>query len=383
MNIKWRIFLICTGVFSAAHAVRAIISPIIPHLRDFFFLNYFQTSVLFSAYDIGFVVGLFGMFFLGEYLDKRKMVILAPTFLFFTSIYSALSPSFQHLFVSRFIGGIGFSFYFAFGIALIAEYFRKEEAGKMMGFHSVGSAVGRLYGAVMSGTLATLFGWQYSFYGMAAISGMFALFALLGLKSPTQTKPKRTGPPAWRRLIDKRLLLTTFIYSLTILYLLASMSFFPLFLSKVGSLNADVIGYLLGLITIVTVIANPIIGTASDRFGKVRITMFLFLLSALLSAILPFLRGLLAFTLFALALGLVVSSTIQIFIAFITQITVSETRSSALGLFNGTGFLLGLIFLNMLGFMADLIGIEGIFYLLSAFMLGGVPMSWKIFGMTK
>ncbi len=335
-------------------------------LQDALGLSYAQTVFLYSSYDIGYVAGLFSIFFLGGMRVVGRGVMVVP-FIYLLGLASSFySSSFLELSISRFILGFATGIYLTHGLDLLSYVFRREERGKMMGYHSIGSSVGRLYGSLIGGFISSIFGWREPFLFLAVISSLIAIPSLLKLKDVKieVSSVRYTGL--------KRILPHILIYGIAFFFFLSSVSLFPLYFSNVIGLRSDVIGVLLAIVTLTTIVANPIIGVLSDKYEKRKVISALFLICTFLAIYLPYVENVWEAVFFSVILGITVTSPIQIMLAIITYVASEKERSSAIGYFNGTTFLLSLIILNLFGKLIEFLGLKLVITLIGAVTFFGV-----------
>jgi len=363
---KWKLLAICSIIFSIGHALRVLISPYLGVLQDALSLSYAQTVFLYSSYDIGYVAGLFSIFFFGGMRVVGRGVMVVPLIYLLGLISSFYSSSFLELFISRFILGFATGIYLTHGLDLLSYVFHREERGKMMGYHSIGSSVGRLYGSLIGGFISSIFGWREPFLLLAIISSLIAIPSLLKLKDVKI----EVSSVRYKRL--KKILPHILIYGIAFFFFLSSVSLFPLYFSNVIGLGSDVIGVLLAIVTLTTIVANPIIGVLSDRYEKRKVISALLLICTFLAIYLPHVENVWEAVFFSVILGVTVTSPIQIMLAIITYVASEEERSSAIGYFNGTTFLLSLIILNLFGKLIEFLGLKLVITLIGAVTLFGV-----------
>lgn len=345
---RWRFLIACSAIFSVGHALRILISPYLVILKDVLNLGYTETILLFSSYDMGYMVGLLSIFLLGGMNNVKRGIMMTPMIYVFGLLFSFLSNSFLELSISRFILGFATGIYLTHGLDFLSRIFPKSKRGKMMGYHSIGSSAGRFYGSIAGGLLSVAFGWREPFLFLAIISGLVVIFSFFMLKDV------KVMAISERYTQLRRIFPYMMIYSIVTFFFLSSMSLFPLYFSNYVKLKPDMIGILLAIVTFTTIVVNPIIGIWSDRYGKRKVLSVLLLFCTILAVYLPFVKTVGEAVLFSIILGFVISSPIQVMLAYITYTVNERGRSSALGFFNGTAFILALVMLNGMGKLAEI-----------------------------
>jgi len=163
-------------VFSNLHMTQ----PLLP-----LFTNEFGVSPATASLSISLVTITLSLFLLvfGPISDAigRKNVMAVG--LFFSSIISILiffSQSFAMLLVLRTLQGIFLAGLPAIAYAYIGEEFEKHSIGVVIGIYISGNSLGGMGGRIISGFVADLWGWKYSFLVMGVIGLIsFGLFMLL------------------------------------------------------------------------------------------------------------------------------------------------------------------------------------------------------------
>ncbi len=366
---KWKFLIACSAIFSIGHALRILISPYLGILKEALNLSYTGTILLFSSYDIGYIVGLFFVFFLGGMSNVKRGVIITPVIYVFGLLFSFLSNSFLELSINRFILGFATGIYLTHGLDFLSRIFPKSKRGKMMGYHSIGSSAGRLYGSIAGGLLSVAFGWREPFLFLAIVSGLVTVFSMLVLKDA------KVVAISERYVQLKRIFPHMIVYSIITFFFLSSISLFPLYFSSYVKLKPDMIGILLGIVTFTTIIVNPIIGIWSDKYGKRKILVILLLFCTILAMCLSLINTLEQAIFFSIILGFVISSPIQVMLAYITYTVDEKGRSSALGFFNGAAFIFALVMLNGMGRLAEMLDLRSAIVAIGLIIIVGIILT--------
>lgn len=144
------------------------------------------------------------------------------------------------------------------------------EIRRTMGIYIASTIIGGLLGRTMSGSIATLFGWHYSFYILGG--SLLIGFLLLGFLSPGQA-PEGTRPPGQvlellREKNPRRIYITVFCLFFVFA---AVMNYLPFRATELDSSASEMrigfmySGYLLGIVTALNAVR------LSKYFGTCRI----------------------------------------------------------------------------------------------------------------
>ena len=109
-------------------------------------------------------------------INGRSRVYKAGILLFSTAtLLCSLADSIAWLIFMRVIQGIGASFIFSTGMAILAAAYPPESRGKALGYSTASTYVGLSAGPVLGGLISFHFGWRIIF-GISAILGFVVFF---------------------------------------------------------------------------------------------------------------------------------------------------------------------------------------------------------------
>lgn len=109
-------------------------------------------------------------------INGRSRVYKAGILLFSTAtLLCGLSDSIAWLIFMRVVQGVGASFIFSTGMAILAAAYPPENRGKALGFSTASTYVGLSAGPVFGGIISFYFGWRIIF-AMSALLGFIVFF---------------------------------------------------------------------------------------------------------------------------------------------------------------------------------------------------------------
>jgi putative MFS transporter len=146
--------------FDAAN--NAVLAFILPSAAALFGLGNTQTGLLGSSILIGYLFGAFFAGTLGDLIGRKKVMMYALALYCAGSLLGAFSPSFEFLFCTRVISGLGTGAESAIVAPFLAEFiqsrYRGRYLGSLSGFFSFGFVLAALLGyAVVPASKA---GWR-------------------------------------------------------------------------------------------------------------------------------------------------------------------------------------------------------------------------------
>lgn len=317
---------------------------------------------------IGFAVAIStitGIFFkmpagvLSDVIGQPRTLFLGLACFAFVPLAYLLVDSYPALVVVRFFHGFATAIYGPVAMAVVADLAEGRRA-EMLSWFSAVTITGNLLGAPLGGFLLTYLSAQgqpqlsyfQAVYGVVAFLGLVsfgaALFFLRGRQASSKFREGRTLVTVWRKfrqgirelLLDRKILVTSNMEGVQNLALGALEAFLPIYAVVICGFSAFQAGLLWGVQVVATILAKPIMGAISDRYGRGPLIFWGMFACAVPLALIPWSRqyplllGLAA--VFGLGEALVTSSAA----ALVADICHREHLGAAMGTF-GTIFDVG------------------------------------------
>nr|WP_174729283.1 MFS transporter [Mesobacillus harenae] len=272
-------------------------------------------------------------------------------------------------------------------LAFISKQTPKEIAGKTLATLQMGTVSGGLFGPLIGGILADLFGFQYTFIFTSIAIALAASMVAIGIKeinpgNKDQTAEKFSRKEVFSHLVHNRLLLTVMFISL--LVQTANFSVQPLLALYVDELSAaSSVAFLAGLAFSATGFGNLIAtrkwGKLGDSIGHERVIMILLALCCLLFIPQALADSLWQLILFRFLYGIAVGGVIPCVTAYIRLVSPLSMQGEVLGYNVSFRFLGNVIGPAMGGIVSGYLGISSVFYITSAlFLLAFTILWWNI-----
>ncbi len=162
--------LTLTSLFSVAD--RLVFSILMQDIKTEFALSDTQLGLLAgAAFTITYITFGFPAARFADRSNRKRIVAAAISVWSVATALCGLATGFWSLFLARIAVGMGEAGSGPSSQSLIADYFRRTEMARAMGFLTIGATVGTAFGLIAGGLLAQAFGWRWA----------FVLFGLPGL----------------------------------------------------------------------------------------------------------------------------------------------------------------------------------------------------------
>jgi len=183
--------IIALATFSASLSARAL-DPVLPHVATDFSVS-IATAAGFAAvfaFTFAIVQPVLGAF--ADVFGKARLMVACLVLLGLANILGALATSFEMLFVSRILAGIGSGGVFPIALGLTSDLIGPEKRQIAIGRTLAGAMTGNLLGASASGLIGDLLGWR----GVLAVLGVIVVLASVavafGFRGAALKRPPRT-----------------------------------------------------------------------------------------------------------------------------------------------------------------------------------------------
>jgi DHA1 family multidrug resistance protein-like MFS transporter len=269
-----------------------------------------------------------------------------------------LVDSYPALVAVRFFHGFATAIYGPVAMALVADLVEDRRA-EMLSWFSAVTITGNLLGAPLGGFLLTFLSqgqpelrYFHVVYRVVAVLGMVSLVAALwvlrGRQEPIRTGESRTLTAVWEKfrrgvrelLLDPKILLTSNMEGVQNLALGALEAFLPIYAVVICGFSAFQAGLLWGVQVVATILAKPIMGAISDRYGRQPLIFWGMFACALPLALIPWIRSYPVLLALAAVFGLGEAVVTSSAAALVADFCHREHLGAAMGTF-GTIFDVG------------------------------------------
>lgn len=266
--------------------------------------------------------------------------------------------------------------------ALIAVQTPKEKAGQALSILVTGSTAGTLLGPLLGGTLASLFGYRFSFHITGLILFVVFLLTLFFVKEDTssfqlkQTQPQAKPPKTLQAIGQNRLIL--FLFTMTLCIQIVNLAINPilsLFVKELLNGHGQITftaGIVAAMPGISTILAAPFFGKLGDRVGTKLILFFGFAFATVVFFFTGFVHSITQLLILRFLTGISDAALIPSIQTLLTKETPVEDTSLIFSYnqsFQSIGSVLGPI---IGAFLANLFDYNGIFFFCSLLMIANL-----------
>ncbi len=267
---RWYVLGLLTLVSLFSVADRLVFSILIEDIKAEFALSDTQIGLLGGlAFTLTYVIAGFPAARLADRSIRKNIVAAAITFWSILTALCGAAVGFWTLFLARTGVGVGEGCSGPASQSLVADYFRREELARAMGFLTIGASLGTVTGLMAGGLLSEAFGWRWAFILMGLPGVLIGAILFLSVREPergryaaagAQIEQQQVGPTI-RSLAGNKIfrgLATGWAIQIVIGYALA-VWMAPLMMRNFG-LGPGEVGLYLGLSFLIGGIPGPILG---------------------------------------------------------------------------------------------------------------------------
>jgi len=264
-------------IISLSHLVNdwysLLIPPAIPLLKAVYHLSYVQSGVLVST---PYIVSAVLQTYIAYMAEKKAKRVLALKLGFLTLSLSFIvfyfSNSFLFMVLSALFIGIGLSIYHPQGMGLLANVF-KTQKGMALGVNGIGGAIGFFLAPVSMGYLLSRFGLKA--FLIVAVPGFLIVAILMLCKQ--EEKPLSI---TLKHAFSKELILVGFVAMVSPFFSRGISAFLPAYFYSKGQNILDA-NLMASVMLLAGIIAQPLGGKFSDKFGRKGVIFVSYILMAL------------------------------------------------------------------------------------------------------
>lgn len=339
------------GAHFAHHLLTALVAPILPFIRDSFSLSYAQAGGVVSAFTLSYGIAQLPAGWLADRLGRRYLITVGISGVALAGAVAGLTTSYIGLILALVVMGIAGGGYHPSAAPLIMASVPPQRTGRALGLHLIGGSASHFATPLLGATLAVVFGWRGAFLGISVPVFIFGLAFFLTLRGRGEQRwqlsdeePRNPAQPTQKPMppVDQRTSRRRTLFRITVFLVLTSAvgaaigsltAFIPLYLVDGFGLSEGWAAAALSAFFLTGVVAAPVGGALSDRFGPVPILVVLSIAVGPLLIAVGFAPWLPVFMGFLLGLGVAAFIRMPVSEAYLSADVPEHMRSTVLGVY--------------------------------------------------
>lgn len=327
-----------------------------------------------SPVEIGIITGIFALLPLflaiqiGKYIDEHgyKIIILVSTlFSFIGLLLPMVLTNIVGIYVSQIITGVAYTTFVVAGQTMAGVSANEEDSREVnvMRF-SIGMALGSFLGPFIGGFLAEEMGYQNAFLGLG-VGCLIAMLLALLLAELNGKAPQEHNHQKFIHTIgllkESALRKVVFLGVLVLFGKDMYTAFFPLLGLEYG-LSNSIIGMIISINAVAGILIRWCLPSLLNHFSRTKIIVGSILLSGICMFILPFFPNWAVLAVFSFILGMGLGIGQPLSISATIQYLPKERVGEGLGLRLSANRLTQLLAPVIVGGIAEVISMKGVFY---------------------
>lgn len=257
----------------AHHVGTGGLAPLLPLIRDAFALDYARSGLLLSAQGLALGFGQLPISALADRVSKRVMIAVGLIGVGVAGVAISLSTSFGQLIPLLVLTGVMAATYHAPAASFLAETYSAMGRGRALGTHVIGGSLAFAVTPAVAIAVVQLTGsWRSAFLALSTaplVAGTLMLVLSWCARGQAVPRPAADGADQVSALAALRAIGPLVGIALAEQLLTASMfAYIPLFMVDQHNVPETLAGLFIALITGIGIVAAPIGGALSDRFGR-------------------------------------------------------------------------------------------------------------------
>lgn len=317
----------------------ALLTPLLPYIRNDFSLTYTQVGWLVLAYNLAYGISQLPAGWLADRIGPRIVLTIGVAGVAVVGLLIGLSPTYVTLALLLVLLGLAGGGYHPAAAPLVSASATPKNRGRALGFHQIGGTGSFFLAPLIAAGIASVLGWRGTFLAVSipAIAFGIVFYVLLGqLRYTRQAKPEilashtETPPtPGSRRRMVAFILL-----GITIMVLVYStISFIPLFLVDHFGVAEGTAAAMLSLAYFGGLWAGPLGGYLSDRLGRVPVILAAGLIAGPALYLLNLVTFDMSLWVILIILGMAMHLGMPVVEAYIISHSSEQKRSTILGIY--------------------------------------------------
>lgn len=255
-----------------------ILSPLGAILMPALNVSTSQFGMVVSAYAVSAALSGFLTAGFADKFDRKKLLLFFYGGFVFGTLLCGLAPTYEFLLGARIVTGLFGGVIGSIVLAILTDIFALQQRGRVMGFLQTAFAASQVLGLPAGLYLSNKWGWHMPFMMIVAVSLLAGFFIVYYMKPITDHLAYKTDKTAYQHLLHT-LTVPRYLMAFATTGLLSIGGFMIMPFSSAFTVNnlglhQDQLPLIYLITGIASILIGPLVGRASDRFGKFNIFVF-------------------------------------------------------------------------------------------------------------
>jgi len=350
----------------------------LPAIKETFGISAIQIGALMTAKEIAMGISSLPGGVLSDRLRRYRGIIMAACMALFglSWLLIGVATVYPMLICGMILVSVATSVWHLPSMAEISRCFPAKK-GTSLAIFGIGGSFGDIFGPVITGLLLSILAWR----GVIAIYAVVPLlmtfwfiwgFRKFGQSAQTDTNDATNADLKTQITTTLNHFKTTAIWKVNLVAGLRGMcftiyvTFLPLYMKEGLELSTQSMGFHFGLLWAVGIVASPLMGYLSDRFGRKPVLVPALLCSGTLTVILALLGQGIMFTVIIGVLGIFLRSDYALLSAAILDIVGRQVATTMLGVLSFLRFIMAAISPLIAGYLYQHHGMDSTLFFVAA-----------------
>jgi MFS family permease len=262
------VFALVSAAIFMDMMVYTLVIPVLPSYAMKLGADTVTIGAIYGAFSVSLLLFSIPFGILSDRLGRRSFMMLGMLTLAATNVAFSLSSDVKVLILARLVQGMSGAATWSAGLSMLADTFGPEERGKRLGMAMSAMSIGTLLGPTMGGILYDNFGYALTFIipsGMACMVGLaFLAVSEPSVRAPSMSFRERLAPylrsPRTFLAISLAVVIGATTYGIL-------EPFMPVYMYDVFSATPTMVGLAFGAMSLLSIVAQPLVGRLYDVQG--------------------------------------------------------------------------------------------------------------------
>ena len=363
MKDKTWLYLLCLAEMGTM-MVLLNYSAVLPIIRQEWGLTYTEAGLIYSAYQVGYILLAVILTTLTDFVDTRKIYIFSALWAGLAGIaFAIFADSFPSALILRCLTGFGLAGTYMPGLKMVSARFSPQKRGWAVGMYVGAFSAGTALSLLFAGLLTGLFSWRAAMFitSIGPLAGAFIAYRILDEMPPMRSGGSIGG---FKKVFSNRpAIMVMLTYAAHMWEMFGMRGWIVAFLAAIlvsRSFDIELATSYGAIFSALIILAGgfstALAGTLSDRFGRVRTIQAIMLSSAAFSFVFgwigPLPLGIIVLA--SLIYGLLVTAESSVLSTTVTELVPMEYLGSAMAVQSLLGWTAAAVAPAVFGIILDL-----------------------------